>query len=127
MIVSYETLRTLTAHLANCKIGLLLCDEGHRLKNSGKGHHTASYLPPVLKAKHIYRVAHIPGFELSRRETSRDSFGHSYPGIRLLVYTAQTHAKIGRHHLERSFGVLLLTQFRESQFLGIEKRFSEEL
>lgn len=36
MIVSYETLRTLTAHLANCNIGLLLCDEGHRLKNSGE-------------------------------------------------------------------------------------------
>lgn len=35
MIVSYETLRTLSAHLANCSIGLLLCDEGHRLKNSG--------------------------------------------------------------------------------------------
>lgn len=35
MIVSYETLRTLTAYLANCTIGLLLCDEGHRLKNSG--------------------------------------------------------------------------------------------
>jgi SNF2 family DNA or RNA helicase len=35
MIVSYETLRTLTAYLANCSIGLLLCDEGHRLKNSG--------------------------------------------------------------------------------------------
>ncbi|TDL21584.1 DNA repair protein, SNF2 family [Rickenella mellea] len=34
MIVSYETLRTLCAHLANCTIGLLLCDEGHRLKNS---------------------------------------------------------------------------------------------
>ncbi|GLB34873.1 putative snf2 family protein [Lyophyllum shimeji] len=34
MIVSYETLRTLGAHLANCSIGLLLCDEGHRLKNS---------------------------------------------------------------------------------------------
>ncbi|KAI0302132.1 SNF2 family domain-containing protein [Russula brevipes] len=34
MIVSYETLRTLTVHLATCKIGLLLCDEGHRLKNS---------------------------------------------------------------------------------------------
>ncbi|EIW85115.1 DNA repair protein, SNF2 family [Coniophora puteana RWD-64-598 SS2] len=34
MIVSYETLRTLTAHLASCSIGLLLCDEGHRLKNS---------------------------------------------------------------------------------------------
>ena len=35
MIVSYETLRTLQEHLANCHIGLLLCDEGHRLKNSG--------------------------------------------------------------------------------------------
>ncbi|KAL4067932.1 DNA repair protein, SNF2 family [Scleroderma citrinum] len=34
MIVSYETLRTLSAHLATCNIGLLLCDEGHRLKNS---------------------------------------------------------------------------------------------
>ncbi|KIY72032.1 hypothetical protein CYLTODRAFT_434892 [Cylindrobasidium torrendii FP15055 ss-10] len=33
MIVSYETLRTLTPYLANCSIGLLLCDEGHRLKN----------------------------------------------------------------------------------------------
>lgn len=35
MIVSYETLRTLSVYLANCQIGLLLCDEGHRLKNSG--------------------------------------------------------------------------------------------
>lgn len=35
MIVSYETLRTLTAYISNCEIGLLLCDEGHRLKNSG--------------------------------------------------------------------------------------------
>ena len=35
MIVSYETLRTLSEYLANCSIGLLLCDEGHRLKNSG--------------------------------------------------------------------------------------------
>ncbi|KAG8992209.1 DNA-dependent ATPase protein rad54 [Tulasnella sp. JGI-2019a] len=34
MIVSYETLRTLTAELTNCPVGLLLCDEGHRLKNS---------------------------------------------------------------------------------------------
>jgi len=33
MIVSYETLRTLATELANCEIGLLVCDEGHRLKN----------------------------------------------------------------------------------------------
>lgn len=35
MIVSYETLRTLAAELNNCEVGLLVCDEGHRLKNSG--------------------------------------------------------------------------------------------
>lgn len=35
MIVSYETLRSLSVHLASCTVGLLLCDEGHRLKNSG--------------------------------------------------------------------------------------------
>ncbi|KAH7341092.1 putative RAD54-DNA-dependent ATPase of the Snf2p family [Rhizoctonia solani] len=34
MIVSYETLRTLCEELAGCEIGLMLCDEGHRLKNS---------------------------------------------------------------------------------------------
>ena len=34
MIVSYETLRTLTTYISNATIGLLLCDEGHRLKNS---------------------------------------------------------------------------------------------
>jgi DNA repair and recombination RAD54-like protein len=35
MIVSYETLRSLHDELANCEVGLLLADEGHRLKNSG--------------------------------------------------------------------------------------------
>lgn len=35
MIVSYETLRTLQEELASCEIGLLLADEGHRLKNAG--------------------------------------------------------------------------------------------
>ncbi|KAI0035932.1 DNA repair protein, SNF2 family [Vararia minispora EC-137] len=41
MIVSYETLRSLDQMLANCKIGLLLCDEGHRLKNSENLTYTA--------------------------------------------------------------------------------------
>ncbi|WFD32328.1 DNA-dependent ATPase protein rad54 [Malassezia sp. CBS 17886] len=34
MIVSYETLRNLQEVLANTEVGLLLCDEGHRLKNA---------------------------------------------------------------------------------------------
>jgi DNA repair and recombination RAD54-like protein len=33
LIVSYETLRLNVAELANVPIGLMLCDEGHRLKN----------------------------------------------------------------------------------------------
>lgn len=34
MIVSYESLRNLTESLGETEVGLLLCDEGHRLKNS---------------------------------------------------------------------------------------------
>lgn len=40
MIVSYETLRSLQDELANCPIGLLLADEGHRLKNAGEQRHS---------------------------------------------------------------------------------------
>ncbi|KAI7894798.1 P-loop containing nucleoside triphosphate hydrolase protein [Mucor mucedo] len=35
LIISYESLRVYTPYLKNSPIGLLLCDEGHRLKNSG--------------------------------------------------------------------------------------------
>lgn len=34
MIISYETLRRNVEHLRNCDVGLLLADEGHRLKNA---------------------------------------------------------------------------------------------
>lgn len=34
IIVSYETLRSLTEELGNSPVGLLMCDEAHRLKNS---------------------------------------------------------------------------------------------
>lgn len=36
IIVSYEKLRLLTDELGQTEIGLLLADEGHRLKNSGE-------------------------------------------------------------------------------------------
>ena len=36
MIVSYETLRSLKDELRDAPIGLLLADEGHRLKNTGQ-------------------------------------------------------------------------------------------
>ncbi|CAO3626649.1 unnamed protein product [Cunninghamella blakesleeana] len=34
LIISYETLRAYTKYMKKCTIGLLLCDEGHRLKNN---------------------------------------------------------------------------------------------
>ncbi|KAI7897583.1 P-loop containing nucleoside triphosphate hydrolase protein [Cokeromyces recurvatus] len=33
LIISYESLRAYTKYLQKCQIGILLCDEGHRLKN----------------------------------------------------------------------------------------------
>lgn len=36
LIISYESLRDHAKTLRNAPIGLLLCDEGHRLKNSCK-------------------------------------------------------------------------------------------
>ncbi|PSR92321.1 P-loop containing nucleoside triphosphate hydrolase protein [Coniella lustricola] len=41
IIVSYETLRLYVDELKNCKIGLMLCDEGHRLKNGDSQTFTA--------------------------------------------------------------------------------------
>lgn len=34
LIISYETLRRNVEHLKNCRVGLMLADEGHRLKNA---------------------------------------------------------------------------------------------
>lgn len=36
LIISYESLRTYSKYLRKSPIGMLLCDEGHRLKNGGK-------------------------------------------------------------------------------------------
>uniref|UniRef100_A0A0W0FFX5 Uncharacterized protein n=1 Tax=Moniliophthora roreri TaxID=221103 RepID=A0A0W0FFX5_MONRR len=42
LIVGYERLRTITKEIATCGIGLIVCDEGHRLKSS-KGKTFASF------------------------------------------------------------------------------------
>lgn len=41
LIVSYESLRLNIEELKDVKIGLMLCDEGHRLKNADSGTYTA--------------------------------------------------------------------------------------
>lgn len=76
MIVSYETLRTLSVYLANCSIGLLLCDEGHRLKNSGEMEPFCG----MRKLTVICRFSHIPGTERSERSKARNPYWYSYPG-----------------------------------------------
>ena len=43
IIVSYESLRSLVEHLGSTPVGLLLCDEAHRLKNAENQTYTALY------------------------------------------------------------------------------------
>jgi hypothetical protein len=75
MIVSYETLRTLSAHLVNCSIGLLLCDEGHRLKNSGK-----FILTIISLSKYLARLSNLYCTERIKRQTTRHTYRNSHPG-----------------------------------------------
>jgi hypothetical protein len=82
MIVSYETLRTMTAHLAQCSIGLLLCDEGHRLKNSGLWQKID---PDVSPTNYVYRITDIPSVEFIASQASRDSNGNANPGLFLFL------------------------------------------
>lgn len=75
MIVSYETLRTLQDELAGCPIGLLLADEGHRLKNAGK--HDAI----VFGCKQVVLNRRHPDLPIADRPecaTSSDSYRDAY-------------------------------------------------
>jgi SNF2 family DNA or RNA helicase len=101
MIVSYETLRTLTQYLAGATIGLLLCDEGHRLKNS------ESLTYQALDSLNVKRRVILSGTP-----------------IQVLVGTT-AEAKPD-DLLERSFRVLLTLKFRQPFFFGIQGRFSKE-
>lgn len=78
MIVSYETLRILTVHLANCTIGLLLCDEGHRLKNSGE---SSSFHRSMINFDKICdRIVDISSPERIKRQAASYSFWYTHPG-----------------------------------------------
>jgi hypothetical protein len=70
MIVSYETLRTLQDELAGAPIGLLLADEGHRLKNAGK------LWDSPAKAKLTFRHTYLP--IPHRFECAKKSHPHWY-------------------------------------------------
>lgn len=78
MIVSYETLRTLTALLVNCNIGLLLCDEGHRLKNSGRLTHFQE-LNQIATESRFLRQSNVPSLELAQRQETSHPYRNSHP------------------------------------------------
>lgn len=79
MIVSYETLRTLSQYLVTCSIGLLLCDEGHRLKNSGT-QLQYSFATACRLICLLVRITNIPGSELAEREAPCHPLGDTHPG-----------------------------------------------
>lgn len=68
MIVSYETLRTLQDELSNCPIGLLLADEGHRLKNTGES--------GARRQLTLARNANLPVPYEAQRQATRDPNRH---------------------------------------------------
>lgn len=76
LIISYESLRVYTPYLKNSPIGLLLCDEGHRLKNSG------SLLFEKLNSLTVTRRVILSGTPIQvrnkkskkRKKRKRDSF-----------------------------------------------------
>lgn len=47
LIISYESLRMYAPVLAQTPIGLMLCDEGHRLKNSGMSEQMSIMVEPA--------------------------------------------------------------------------------
>lgn len=73
MVVSYETLRSLQDELAGCPVGLLLADEGHRLKNSGS-------LPLSRESTDIVRLANVSSVEYYQRPTESHPLGNAHPG-----------------------------------------------
>lgn len=62
LIISYESLRMYAPVLAQTPIGLILCDEGHRLKNSGNHLNCLHFLqdtPLIDTQTHILTCLHM--------------------------------------------------------------------
>ncbi len=117
MIVSYETLRTLTAYLANCEIGLLLCDEGHRLKNSGKSSIYLLIMTHSLTT--VGRLPDIPGFTRFKCLSTCHSNRNTYTS------TLQSNARnfsliLEQNDLSEYFSLL---NFANPNFLGTKNEF----
>ena len=84
MIVSYETLRNLMVYLRGTPVGLLLCDEGHRLKNGGQS--AGKYL--VLRTLKYFRITNISRTERVERQAPCYSDWNTYPGLWLLGHAS---------------------------------------
>ena len=65
LIISYESLRMYAPVLAQTPIGLMLCDEGHRLKNSGKLAWAVDFCPPCTSDVYFIQLAYFRSFRPS--------------------------------------------------------------
>lgn len=117
MIVSYETLRTLTVHLAGASIGLLLCDEGHRLKNSGK---TFPIDDVNFRLTVIRRITHFCCIERSERETSCHPVRYAHPGTFPVFHFKTITQLLRQNDLSEYFSLL---NFANPNFLGSKNDF----
>ena len=119
MIVSYETLRTLTVHLAGAAIGLLLCDEGHRLKNSGKTFPTDDI---TFRLTVLHRITHFCCIKWSERETSCHPVWYTHPGtFSVSILKIITRLTLFRQNdLSEYFSLL---NFANPNFLGSKNDF----
>lgn len=118
MIVSYETLRTLTAYLANCEIGLLLCDEGHRLKNSGKS--SLSLATWIDSYTSLRRLADVPGFTRVKRFSACHFDRNTYTGALLPWSKRYCSLILLQNDLSEYFSLL---NFANPNFLGTKNDF----
>lgn len=116
MIVSYETLRTLSTHLAQCSIGLLLCDEGHRLKNSGRE-------TQIIRSCSLILSTRLPHFSIFARigcQAPSNSNGHTDTSTVLVLFFPQFLTDELQNDLSEYFSLL---DFANPNFLGSKGEF----
>jgi len=115
MIVSYETLRNIAPELANCEVGLLLCDEGHRLKNAGESSQAVATLRRSLWPCRVFdlcRAGQDP------RQAPCRAYGHASAGELwplLLLRRSTTDAARLQNDLTEYFS---LVKFANPDLLG---------
>lgn len=124
MIVSYETLRTLTAYLTNCKIGLLLCDE--QIEEFWWAS-TRSILRSCFDS--ACRFSNFPSTQRFGRETTRYPYRHTNSGSSSTLRShSNSNPPVFQNDLSEYFSLL---NFANPNYLGsnndLKKNFENHI